>query len=273
MNKATSIILLAALGFSACKFGETQKKVAASIFTDTATYTSQNIHKRAADCGNKPDSACTVVSIRYPVFKSLPVLNDTIKHKLLSMFMLGEKPDTGLNSMADKFLKSYTDAKKDDPKTQMFYTLDSYTRVVKQDSAFLSLEYGGYVYQGGAHGGTFTGFVNWDVKTDKKVTLDDILVDGYKTQLNKIAEKIFRKNEKLKDTSSLARDYFFKDNKFALNENYSITPLGLRFMYNQYEIKPYAAGQTELLIPYSDIKTLMRPQSVASQYINKNAGI
>jgi hypothetical protein len=47
------------------------------------------------------------------------------------------------------------------------------------------------------------------------------------TELTKIAEQIFRKNEKLTDTSSLARDYFFKDNKFALNENYSITPAGI----------------------------------------------
>jgi hypothetical protein len=146
-------------------------------------------------------------------------------------------------------------------------------KVIRQDSALLALEYGGYSYQGGAHGGSFTGFVNWDVKTDKQVTLDDILVSGYQAQLTKIAEKIFRKDEKLTDTSSLANDYFFKDNKFALNENYSITPAGIRFVYNQYEIKPYAAGQTELVLPYSQIKTLMRPQSAASQYIHKNAGI
>jgi hypothetical protein len=99
------------------------------------------------------------------------------------------------------------------------------------------------------------------------------LVDGYHSELTKIAEQIFRKNEKLTDTSSLARDYFFKDNKFALNENYSITPAGFKFVYNQYEIKPYAAGKTELLLPYSQIKKLMRPQSVAAQYIHKNAGI
>ncbi|MEB0249576.1 RsiV family protein, partial [Mucilaginibacter sp. 5B2] len=68
-------------------------------------------------------------------------------------------------------------------------------------------------------------------------------------------------------------DYFFDKNIFKLNENYSITPIALRFMYNQYEIKPYASGQTELLIPYSEISKLMRPQSVASQYLHKNAGI
>lgn len=271
--KITSFLLLAVLGLSSCQWGAPKKPTPDAIFKDTLTYTYQAIHERAADCGSKPDSTCTVVDIKYPLFKGQGVLNDTIKHKLLNIFMLGEKPDTSLNSLTTNFLKSYTDAKKDDPRSEMFYTLESYAKVIRQDSSLLALEYGGYSYQGGAHGGSFTGFINWDTKTNKNVTLDDILVDGYKPQLTKIAEKVFRKNEKLTDTSSLKNDYFFKDDKFALNENYSITPAGIRFVYNQYEIKPYAAGQTELLLSYSQLKTLMRPKSVASQYIYKNAGI
>lgn len=270
--KTTSILLAAILALSACKFGTPVKEEPDAIFRDTLTYTYQTIHERAADCGSKPDSACTVVNIKYPVFKNKPVLNDTIQHKLLNMFMLSEKPDTSLSAMTKAFLKSYTDLKKDEPRSEMFYTLDSYAKVIGQDSALVALEYGGYVFQGGAHGGSFTGFINWDGKTNKNVTLDDILVDGYKPELTKIAERIFRKNEKLTPMAPLT-DYFFDKNKFALNENYSITPVGLRFMYNQYEIKPYAAGQTELLLPYSEIQKLMRPKSVASQYIHKNAGI
>lgn len=270
--KTTSILLLAVLGLSSCKWGTPEKQAPDAIFRDTVVYTYQAIHERAADCGSKPDSTCTVVDIKYPVFKDKPVLNDTIKHKLLNMFMLGEKPDTSLNAMTKAFIKSYTDSKKDDPRSEMFYTLESYAKVIKQDSALIVLEYGGYAFQGGAHGGSFTGFINWDGKTNKNVTLDDILIAGYKPELTKIAERIFRKDEKLIPTAPLD-DYFFDRNKFALNENYSITPAGIRFIYNQYEIKPYAAGQTELLLPYSEIIKLMRPQSVASQYIHKNAGI
>jgi hypothetical protein len=271
--KTTSLLLLAVFCLSACHWGGTAKKDDHDYFTDTLAYTSQNIHKRAADCGSKADSACTVVQIRYPLFKNQPVLNDTITHKLLNTFMLGEKPDTSLSAMTTAFLRSYDDARKSDPRSQMFYTLNLYAKVIRQDSALLTLEYGGYTFQGGAHGASFTGFVNWDVKTRKPVTLDDIMVSGYRDKLNRIAEKVFRKQEQLSDTSSLARDYFFKNNKFALNNNYAITPTGIRFIYNQYEIKPYAAGQTQLVLPYSQIRTLMKPRSVASQYVDKNAGI
>jgi hypothetical protein len=40
----------------------------------------------------------------------------------------------------------------------------------------------------------------------------------------------------------------------------------LRFLYNQYEIKPYPAAETNILIPYSQIAPLLRPNTVITQY-------
>jgi hypothetical protein len=272
--KIAVVLCLMVLGLSSCEWGSMPKKEDHPIFKDTLTYTYKTIHERAADCGNKPDSACTVVKMKYPEFKGQPLLNDTIKSKLLNLFIL-EKPDTSLKDLSQNFLNAYADFKKSGrgARTEMFFELDIHAKVIRQDSALVSLEYGGYTFLGGAHGASFTGFVNWNPKANKEILLKDILVDGYNSQLTKVAEGIFRKNEKLTDTASLEPDYFFKDGKFALNENYAITPLGLRFMYNQYEIKPYAAGQTELFIPYTRIKTILRPNSVVTQFINKNAGI
>jgi hypothetical protein len=113
-----------------------------------------------------------------------------------------------------------------------------------------------------------TEFLNWNTKANKSITLSDILVKDYKDKLTPQVEAIFRKRRKAQQMMlSLAQDYFFKDNKFALNNNFSITPVGLKFLYNQYEIKPYAAGQTSLLIPYTKIKSLLLPNTVVSQYI------
>ncbi|HMG09958.1 MAG TPA: RsiV family protein, partial [Mucilaginibacter sp.] len=106
----------------------------------------------------------------------------------------------------------------------------------------------------------------WDTKANKDIALNDLFETGYQDKLKGIAEAIFRKDEKLSDTASLANDYFFKDNKFALNDNFSITPTGFKFIYNQYEIKPYAAGITTLVIPYSQIKSLLRPNTVVTKY-------
>lgn len=269
-----SFLLPAALLFTSCQYGgTTQKPDKADIFDDTIAYTTEKFHQRAPDCGDKADSACTVVSVSYPLFKGQDALNDTITSKLTAMFVMEGKPDTSISQMAKNFLKSYADFKKSTPSSVMYYTMDTYAKVISQDSALIAVEYGGYAFQGGAHGASFTGFINWDPDTKKPVYLDDIMVDGYQTKLTTIAEGIFRKDEKLKDTSTLARDYFFNDNKFALNKNYLITPIGIRYIYNQYEIKPYAAGQTELILPWDEIKLLVKPNSIVAPYVKKNAGI
>lgn len=290
-----------------CQFGSEQRLERPNIFKDTLTYTYNTIHERAPDCGNKADSACTVAKVRYPVFKNAPLLNDTIVKRLTSLYpaYTDKKRDTTLRAMVGSFMKAYAEfnkslsksssgiaspkqpansktdaapARQTEPNSanaqrSVFFTIDIYSKVVFQDSAVVALEYGGYTYEGGAHGATFTGFINWNPIIKKEVHLKDVLIDGYNEKLTHIADSIFRKNEKLKDTSSLARDYFFKDNKFALNNNYSLTPIGIRFIYNQYEIKPFAAGQTELLIPYDKIKELIRPKSVIARYIKNDVGI
>jgi hypothetical protein len=271
--RALLLLCFVLMIFASCEFGKPYNAAKQEIFKDTVTYTMQKIYQRADDCGDKADSACTVVKVTYPVFKGQSALNDTVTRKLTTLFAVYNKPDSNIAQMAKTFLTSYSDFKKNNPSSAMYYTMDTYMKVVAQDSALITLEYGGYTFQGGAHGASFKGFVNWDPDKKKALYLDDILTANYHDTLTKVAETIFRKEEKLKDTSSLARDYFFKDNKFALNENYLFTPSGIRFVYNQYEIKPYATGQTELLIPWAQIKTLIRPNAVVAPYTKKDAGI
>ncbi len=264
-----AIFLTAALG--ACNWGNGNSgQIEADITTDTLTYINKTIKERAADCGTRPDSACTVASITYPVFISQGALNDNIRHRLIMLFGGNNpdvKPDTSLQLYAENFIKSYENDNPGQRSTGMFYTLDIKATLTRQDSSLATLELGGYNYQGGAHGGSITTFINWDTKAGKEITLNDVLVTGYKDSLTIIAERIFRQQEKLTQTASLANDYFFKDAKFGLNDNFAITPVGLKFLYNQYEIKPYAAGQTSLLIPYAQIKSLIKPNSVITQYL------
>lgn len=267
MDKLKSVLLclVAMVALNACQWGETEK-TKAKVNTDTLAFTYKTINQRANDCGDKADTNCTVAKLKFPEFKTDSALNDTVKSRLLNMFYT-DKPYTSIDNMIERYFAEYYEMKKTDERTGMVFDLDAYAKILRQDSSLTTLEIGGYSYRGGAHGGSVTTFVNWNTKTKKNIILADILVDNYQAELTKIAEKIFRHQEKLSDTSSLANDYFFTNNKFALNNNYSITPLGIRFFYNQYEIKPYAAGTTELFIPYKNIQTLLRPNTVVNQYI------
>jgi hypothetical protein len=265
MRVAYLLAFLISAGLTSCQF-ETQEKQQPDIEKDTLSYTYQTIKLHADDCGDKPDSSCTVVNIKYPVFTDREALNDTVTKKLTGLFGFFQT-DIGLKEMGEHFLSTYKNFKRRNKRSEVFFTLNSNAQVLRQDSNLTTLETNSYTFQGGAHGGSYTFFINWDTKADKNLALEDILVDGYKTKLTQVADTIFRQQEKLSDTSSLAKDYFFKDDKFKLNRNFSITPLGLKFVYNIYEIKPYAAGCTELLIPYNKIRSLLKPNTVITQYI------
>jgi hypothetical protein len=262
------------LGLSSCMWG-VPKKQNSGIVTDTLAYAYQNIKQTDKNCGSA-DSNCTIVNINYPVFNGNDLLNDTVTKKVLGLFSLN-KTDTSLQQMSAEFLRSYNDFKKNNPKSAIYYTLNCDAKVIRQDSSLTTLQISGYSFQGGAHGATSVQFINWNTKTNKNLLLCNILINGYEADLVKTGEAVFRKNEKLSDTASLTGNYFFKNNKFTLSNNFLITPLGIRFLYNEYEIKPYAAGQTNIFIPYTQIKSLLRPNTVVTQYIKQclflNSGV
>ncbi|MCC8408132.1 DUF3298 and DUF4163 domain-containing protein [Mucilaginibacter sp. UR6-1] len=269
MKTLQNLTVIAALltTLASCHWADDHVEQKDAIYRDTLKYTYKTIQQRAADCGDKADSTCTHFEVTYPEFTGQQKLNDSVTHKLLVLFAYDGKADSSLNAYAKRFLGDYETFKKENPDTKMYFEMDSHASVIHQDTNLVAIEVGGYIFQGGAHGGSTTVFINWDTKANKDLTLDDLLVDGYGPKLTAIAEKIFRKDEKLSDTASLATNYFFESNKFALNSNFMVTPVGLRFLYNQYEIKPYAAGQTELLIPYAQIKPLLRPNTVITQFV------
>lgn len=265
MRKGSLLIIGVLTTFTACNWGIPKKQVS-HISGDTLSYAYQLIKKRADDCGDEPDSGCTVVKIKYPVFVNADKLNDTVTKKLTGLFGFFQT-DITLDEMTDRFLETYANFRKRHKRSAMFFTINSSANVIRQDSGLTTLEINSFAFQGGAHGGSYTYFINWDTKADKTLQLQDILIEGYRDKLTRIADTIFRKQEKLSDTSSLAKDYFFTDNKFELTNNFSITPIGLRFLYNIYTIKPYAAGKTDLFIPYAKIKPLLRPNTVVTQYV------
>jgi hypothetical protein len=42
-------------------------------------------------------------------------------------------------------------------------------------------------------------------------------------------------------------------------ENWNLTKKGLMFTFNQYQIAPYAAGGSQVIIPYDKLKPYFKP--------------
>jgi len=233
---------------------------------DTLVYKYHITKERSPDCGARPDSECTVAKVVYPFFNNQPLLNSSIQRKLATAFNFGDKRISTVKELVHGVIRAYL-ADTELIKDKGSYSLDASLKVARQDSYLLAFKIDGHTYSGGAHGLDKAAFLNWDIKKQRELTLNDILVNGYRQQLTRIGEKIFRKDEKLNANAPLTDNYFFKNGKFSLNDNFMITPTGLQFLYNEYEIKSFAQGQTGLFIPYAQIKSLLRPNTVVSQYL------
>jgi len=272
MNRAfvalISLILLCA-GCSRNKPTTTTKRLPVNALNnakDTLAYTYEGTDGQinyTLNDGNQDHDVVDHITVDYPVFKSRTGLNDTIKQLVLGTLKDygGDDKDTtrSLTERVKRIIKRNTsqpDTTDTEETQETYYEL--HIRVISQSSGILVLETG-EVTSGGAHPNSHTTYLTWDTKKDEEIVLDDVLVKDYSDKLATIADKIIRE-EKLNEDLS-------EGDTFALNSNYYFAPEGIHFYYNSYEIKAYVFGPTDLLIPYSKIKKLIRPGSVLSQYI------
>ena len=144
---------------------------------------------------------------------------------------------------------------------------DEYTvELLASTQKTLTLSYSGGGYMGGAHGNYGTEFINFDIDSGRKISIADI-ISGTKSSFTKAVERYYRDTNGLGMHDSLTRLEWF-ENKFALADNFAITDKGIYFYYNSYEIKAYAYGQTELLVPYRNLGDTIDSHGVLSTYVS-----
>ena len=124
-----------------------------------------------------------------------------------------------------------------------------------------------YSYLGGAHPNSYLNFYNFNLQTGELIKLSDLFIEGFEDELNKIAEQIFRdENGISKDEDLNKAGYRFEENKFKVNNNFSLNDEGIAFFYNSYEIAPYVMGPTKLFISYSAIKNLICRDGILNSF-------
>lgn len=124
-------------------------------------------------------------------------------------------------------------------------------------------------YTGGAHGYYVTELYNYAIDTQKNITLKELFLPDSNATLHKIALKYYKKIHNLHQNQTLLDDGWFED-KFVLAQNFAITPRGLNFYYNAYEIKSYADGSTEFMLPYSKLHTIINPKGPLAFALTKH---
>lgn len=243
--------------------------------TDTLNYTLKTFEKHSQTCVNK-DSLCATVMFKYPEFESIN-FNQVIKNEILNIYYddndsTKSRPNN-FEALAKPFVENY-DQKLKEGKSYvnkanainkggflaMPWNMEAETKVERQTDKYVMLHTNTNWFMGGNHPISMEYYYVYDRKDFKRVTLEDLFKKGYESKFLNIAEGIFRKQEGLKPADKLSQEngYFFNNQHFILNDNFTLTEKGLKFLFNVYEIKPYVAGITALEIPYEQLKEILK---------------
>ena len=115
-----------------------------------------------------------------------------------------------------------------------------------------------YQYTGGAHGGTFITCRNYRLEDGSVITLDDYFKPGYEEVLIPILEKKLLEYAECNSRDELDEHGYFSNEPMFVSENFEIRKDTIDFIYNQYDIAPYAMGITTLSVPNDEILTILR---------------
>lgn len=198
----------------------------------------------------------------YPsAFKDGKVLKD-----VREILFAGKKgdPQKILENISRGLVDDYRQENQDiyDPQSDwMFMWQHTYgISLVCNDMNILTFSFYYYDYTGGAHGLFGDDFSTIDLKTGKKLGLDDIFVPGYREKLGKIMEAKVRKADNIAPGDSL-EDHGYFVHTITPGDTFYVAPDGIGFYFNIYEIRPYAFGPSDIFLSFKEIKQFIKPNS------------
>lgn len=224
--------------------------------------------------GTNPDAIPADVTISYPELVSFngtdPVaeeINRAIQKRLLAAGTVNGDGFASKEELIDNFRTRYQQAMKEDTAMIGAWFLKFEAVIRYADEELLCLDIMDSSFIGGAHPDSLVTYQVFSLQTGLPLALTTFVPADKADELVKVAEKNFRVLRELKSEQSLAdAGYQFADNRFALNTNFLVTRDGLVFYYNPYEIAPYGMGNTELLVPWAELKTIADPTGPAKKF-------
>lgn len=131
------------------------------------------------------------------------------------------------------------------------------SNIIYNENGYVTLSVFNYAYTGGAHGNHGTAMYCFDTGAQKHLSLQDIVhIDSLKAA--ELLEKYYRQQYNIPLPTPLDQSLFVKN--LAPNNNFYFGPAGLGFVYVPYEIAPYASGEINIWIPFSELKPYLNPE-------------
>lgn len=239
---------------------------------DTALYHIEEVYKLEDNSKDYQKENITKIIFSYPLIDSfkIPSIKDSvnllIKNTTLTNAIDGIIYKT-LQDCMEEFISDYKSLKKEMKDFGLPYNLNWFLEfkidVLFNSPSLMSLRINKLEFTGGAHANPWTGYISIDMRTGKKVNLDELLLNPNDTILLALGEKYFRKSTGLSpDTNLLETHYEFNTGSFKLPDNFSVGKTGLSFHYNTYDLGPYSMGTLSFEIPYHELIAMIDKKRV-----------
>ncbi|MEM9887495.1 MAG: DUF3298 and DUF4163 domain-containing protein [Bacteroidota bacterium] len=222
---------------------------------DSLRYTIERLLRVEDNCTG---DTCARIEINYV---SLEATEEDSAAQNINQLILDDlrgKEYTNVVAYANGFLREYAQDKKDIPDMSP-WNAESNQKVLTNTSKVLCIKTTFYNFTGGAHGLYGTVYNNYQPKTGKKITLEQLIAPNVMEEFLEIAEEFFRKDMAIASQEDLGEaGYDFRNDQFYVPNNFGLLPDGVVFTYGLYEIASYVQGEQEFSIPYNVLEELMQ---------------
>jgi hypothetical protein len=125
---------------------------------------------------------------------------------------------------------------------------------------------------GAAHPNSYTEVVNFDLKNGKSLKLADLFLPGSKylqTLSTYCIQELEKQAKSQGDYAAMDDDWIKRGAGAELTnyDNWTITKKGLGITFDPYQVAAYAAGPQNVLVPYSAVKEITRPDGPVGQFV------
>lgn len=147
------------------------------------------------------------------------------------------------------------------------YALEISYHTPYADKNLISLLVWSYQFTAGAHGNSFSTTFNYDLNSGRMLKLADLFQpnSGYLKIISAYCVTTLTKQ-----LGADADSNWLKEGAAPKAENYdswNITPDGLQITFDAYQVAAYAFGPQEVIVPYSALKAIIKPDGALAAFI------
>lgn len=203
-------------------------------------------------------------------------MKDSMNHMLQNL-VFGEKyatqdPQKAVKLFADNYFSTYhkdlepmyreenTEIGKDPNEAWYSYEYETVTKVEYYNKHLLTYRFYMEEFTGGAHPVYFTYFQNIDLRTLKQIELNDLLVGEYDDELTEMLIAQLMKDVGASTKEELEEYGYGTTADIIPTENFKLTPGGISFLYNIYEIAPYVIGPVEIDLSFKQLDPILNTE-------------